>query len=50
MNKEKQTYLSPETETLVVQTEGGAICGSPNYGVQGAAGANQGFNNYGDDF
>ena len=25
MNKEKQTYLSPETETLVVRFEGGAI-------------------------
>ena len=27
MNKEKQTYLSPETETLVVRFEG-VICGS----------------------
>ena len=25
MNKQKQTYLSPETETLVVQAEG-VIC------------------------
>jgi hypothetical protein len=49
MNKEKQTYLSPETEALVVRFEG-VICGSPNYGVQGAAGASQGFNEYGSDF
>ena len=27
MNKQKQTYLSPETETLVVQAEG-VICDS----------------------
>ncbi len=38
MNKEKQTYLSPETETLVIQTEGGAICGSPNGYNEGSAG------------
>ena len=49
MNKEKQTYLSPETETLVVRFEG-MVCTSPNYGVQGAAGASQGFNEYGSDF
>ena len=29
MNKQKQTYLSPETETLVVRFEG-VICESPN--------------------
>ena len=29
MNKEKQTYLSPETETLVVRFEG-MVCTSPN--------------------
>ena len=29
MNKEKQTYLSPETETLVVRFEG-CLCTSPN--------------------
>lgn len=28
MNKEKQTYLSPETETLVVRFEGGILTGS----------------------
>ena len=28
MNKEKQTYLSPETETLVVRFEG-LVCASP---------------------
>ena len=31
MNKEKQTYLSPETETLVVRFEG-MVCTSP-YGT-----------------
>ena len=35
MNKEKQTYLSPETETLVVRFEG-VVCTSP--GAPGAAG------------
>ena len=49
MIKEKQTYLSPETETLVVRFDG-MVCTSPNYGVQGAAGASQGFNEYGTDF
>ena len=29
MNKQKQTYLSPETETLVVRFEG-VVCTSPN--------------------
>ena len=29
MNKEKLTYLSPETETLVVRFEG-VVCTSPN--------------------
>ena len=28
MNKEKQTYLSPETETLVVQVEEALLTGS----------------------
>ena len=28
MNKQKQTYLSPETETLVIRFEG-VICESP---------------------
>ena len=28
MNKQKQTYLSPETETLVIRFEG-MICSSP---------------------
>ena len=49
MNKEKQTYEAPEAETLVVRFEG-MVCTSPNYGVQGAAGASQGFNEYGSDF
>ena len=34
MNKQKQTYLSPETETLVVRFEG-VICESPNYNSVG---------------
>ena len=34
MNKQKQTYLSPETETLVVRFEG-VICNSPDYSGQG---------------
>jgi hypothetical protein len=29
MNKEKQTYLSPETETLVVRFEGSLLVNSP---------------------
>ena len=28
MNKQKQTYLSPETETLVVRFEGSILTGS----------------------
>ena len=43
MNKQKQTYLSPTTETLVVRFEG-VICQSdPNYGDPGAAGGDLGF-------
>ena len=34
MNKQKQTYLSPETETLVVRFEG-VVCGSPDPGSAG---------------
>ncbi len=37
MNKQKLTYLSPETETLVVRFEG-MICASDRYGVMLAAG------------
>ena len=29
MNKQKQTYLSPETETLVVRFEGALLINSP---------------------
>ena len=29
MNKQKQTYVSPETETLVIRFEG-VVCKSPN--------------------
>ena len=32
MNKEKQTYLSPETETLVVQVEEALLISSPANG------------------
>ena len=34
MNKEKQTYLSPETETLVVRFEG-VVCTSPGGNAPG---------------
>ena len=33
MTKEKQLYVSPETEALVIRFEG-VICGSPNPGTQ----------------
>ena len=55
MNKEKQTYLSPETETLVVRFEG-MICASERYGAIMAAGLffsdeNSNINDYtGEDF
>ena len=39
MNKEKQTYLSPETETLVVRFEG-VVCTSPGVGANGLQGGN----------
>ena len=39
MNKEKQTYLSPETETLVVRFEG-MVCTSPTVGANGLQGGN----------
>ena len=45
MNKQKQTYLSPETETLVVRFEG-VVCSSPlqTLGlISGSLGADQGF-------
>ena len=39
MNKQKQTYLSPETETLVVRFEGQILVGSElaasGFGEQG---------------
>ncbi len=46
MNKQKLTYLSPETETLVVRFEG-VICGS-NFGDPGKAGSDPNFNDYPD--
>ena len=49
MIQTKQLYEAPEAQALVVRFEG-VICGSPNYGVQGAAGASQGFNEDGSDF
>ena len=46
MNKQKQTYLSPETETLVVRFEGVICTSNPvqamfyaNWGADNAAGA-----------
>ena len=42
MNKQKQTYLSPETETLVVRFEG-VVCTSPTNEVFGETGMNGGF-------
>ena len=44
MNKQKQTYLSPETETLVVRFEG-VVCTSPlqTLGMLSIPGADQGF-------
>ena len=53
MNKEKQTYLSPETETLVIRFEG-VICGSPVYNANGLQQGNiidsntRGFSNWDD--
>jgi hypothetical protein len=42
MNKEKLTYLSPETETLVVRFEA-VVCTSPGgYGSSGSAGSSLG--------
>ena len=37
MNKQKQIYLSPETETLVVRFEG-VVCQSANGFREGSAG------------
>ena len=44
MNKQKQTYLSPETETLVVQAEG-VICDSiiKTLAITAPLGADKGF-------
>ena len=39
MKKEKLTYLSPETEALVVRFEG-VICTSPGVGANGLQGGN----------
>ena len=33
MNKQKLSYLSPETETLVVRFEGSLMINSPLFGV-----------------
>lgn len=49
MTKKKLAYEAPKTESLVVRFEG-LVCTSPNYGGQGAAGANQNYNEYGPDF
>ena len=50
MTKEKLTYVSPETDLFVVRFEQGILTGSPEWGQQGGAGANQNYNNYGPDF
>ena len=42
----KQPYTAPEAETLVVRFEG-VLCGSPEYGDNGAAGGDTGDENYG---
>ncbi len=39
MNKQKLTYLSPTTETLVVRFEG-VVCTSPGVGANGLQGGN----------
>ena len=49
MNKPKQFYEAPEAETLVVRFEG-CLCGSPQYGTEGSAGADLEYNSYGEDF
>ena len=52
MNKEKLTYLSPETETLVVRFEGVICLSGGKSGDPGKAGATwtsgTDFNDYGD--
>ena len=52
MNKQKQTYLSPETETLVVRFEGVVCLSGGESGDTGKAGGvftpGGNFNNYGD--
>lgn len=48
MNKQKLTYLSPETETLVVRFEESVLQGgSPNYGSSGQAGGDTEDEDYG---
>ena len=38
MKQTKQTYLSPVTETLVVQSQDGVLLSNSPYGGQGQAG------------
>ena len=49
MNKQKQTYLSPETETLVVQAEGNVLQGPSNPQVLSLLGTFGEENKAGDD-
>ena len=50
MNKKQlMDYESPTTNVLELRFEG-MVCTSPNYGVLGGAGADQEYNNYGEDF
>ena len=39
MNKEKQTYVSPETDLFVVRFEQGILTGSPQWGNNFGAGS-----------
>ena len=47
MNKNKQAYIRPTTDILVVRFEGALLTGSP---AAGAAGANDTYNIYDEDF
>lgn len=49
MNKEKLTYLSPETETLVVQAEGNVLVAPSNPQVLSLLGTFGEENKAGDD-
>ena len=48
--KTKQSYIAPETETILVQTECRVLIDSNLYGDEGKAGGPQSYNRYNDDF